>query len=227
MKFYLRNFISRLWFLGLLGVWMLVIYTTITPKTEMEPILLVKQYTRFFEVYLMIPAYVLSLLTLWNRAENEFCQCYGVGRMRLSVAQSLPYTVLTIPAFLFMVLWPPSDKIVLDADFRLLALLSNTVRLFACTSLARLVRKATRDLYGSVGLGIVLFYLLTMLWGGSYRTCYQILFPFYTKAAGALDLRINCGFYLLMGTVFSLAEWVLISAEERSGKWVARLRKKD
>ncbi len=217
MRFYLRHFTSRLWFLGLLAVWMVVIYTTITPKTNMEPILLVKQYVRFFEVYLMIPAYVLSLLTLSNRAETEFCLCYGIGRMRLSVAQSLPYVVLTIPAFVLMVLWPPSDKIVLDADFRLIALISNTINLFACTSLARLVRKVVCNLYGSVGVGIVLFYVLTMLGGGSRYTCYQILFPFYTGAASSHELLVNRGIFLILGICSVCTERLLTtSSRQRS-----------
>lgn len=199
MKFYIRHFIFRLWFLGLLAIWMVVIYTTITPKTNMEPILLVKQYARFFEVYLMIPAYVLSLLTLSNRTETEFCLCYGIGRMRLSLAQSLPYIVLTIPAFVLMVLWPPSDKIVLDADFRLIALMSNAINLFVCTSLARLVRKVTRNLYGSIGVGIVLFYVLTMSGGVSPGTSYQILFPFYTGAVAFRTLLLNRGLFLILG----------------------------
>ena len=209
MEFYIYHFKRKLWFLFVAAIWLAVIYGRLYSSSNMLPVLLMHSYLWHFEVFLLIPAYVLSILTLSNGAETEFCTCYGVSLMRLSVAQGLPYLLITIPALAVLIFMPPVDTIVLEPSFCGMMLVTGIINLFSCTTLARLVRKAVNNLYGSIGIGIVLFYSLVMVGAKSNYTRFQILFSLYTEELSIYEFWINRGIFLTLGVLFLTFEHFL------------------
>ena len=91
-KFYRYHFVRRLWFLPAVAIW--------TYKM-LESFLETKKLGAFvggMEHYLMLPAYLMAIFILTNRAEIEFCQCYGFGVGKLCFAQVGPYVFSTLLA---------------------------------------------------------------------------------------------------------------------------------
>lgn len=162
-KFYRYHFVRRLWFLPAVAIW--------TYKM-LESFLETKKLGAFvggMEHYLMLPAYLMAIFILTNRAEIEFCQCYGFGVGKLCFAQVGPYVFSTLLSMGAAVVLFPLSAVGVTATERALIFMSGAINVFTVVSLAVFVRVLIRNLFGALGFELIFYYLITAFYYDSSK----------------------------------------------------------
>ena len=162
LRFFRFHFLRRLWIFPLVLGWtVLSLYSVLSYKEGgLEAV--AKSLAQIFEIYLIVPAVILSIFIFTNSAELEFCQCYGFSSVKLGLIQLFPtvfFSLLCIGLSAFLL---PVEVLVLYPTFRWILFLTSAVNLLTVVSAVVLSRVLVRNLFGTLGIAVVLYYGITM-----------------------------------------------------------------
>lgn len=167
LRFYRLHFLRRLWFLPCTLVWTFFALNGFFAENN------VIAFVDPMETGLMIPAFVPCIFLFQNSAEIEFSQCYGFPLRHLCLAYSLPYYLYSLVGMVGAVWLFPLDLAGVTAQGRWIILLTGAVNLTFAVVLAVFVRLVVRNLFGALGLSMVLFYgFILNLYSPSYPGAY-------------------------------------------------------
>ena len=222
VRFFRFHFLRRLWLLPLIAAWVFLCLYSQLGVENLPPLKIALGLAKLFALYLPIPCIVLSIFIFTNPTELEFCQCYGFSPVRLGLTQLFPPVFFQMLCTGLGAFLAPGDAFTLIPNLRWLLFLESTVNLFAVVSAVFLARVLIRNLFGTLGAALILYYGITMssFVKGSYAYYFvgKALFVALDQDLPLETFYVNRGIFTCFAVILSAVSILILRGSRYTEK---------
>ncbi len=210
-SFLYRHFARRIWFVPLVLIWGYMCLKQVNSANGYKVIAFIKAY----EMSLLVPAFILTVSMFGNKAEIEFCRCYGFGLPKLCIAQVGPYYVYSAICMALLLLVFPLKDMGLTGELIVITYFSFLLNLTVAVALAVLVRVLTRNMFGCIGFEMIALFLLSAGKGEGWNYFVELeaFGNMIYKKYGWEMLLLNRAIYVVIGIASAIGAYLIMKSK--------------